>query len=86
MIPLTYDNVDAQVRKYQRRGIDVRWSGWDLVFFKVDNSPGSRRALHSTNGRLRNGEWGFETVITPNEAGNWLVDYRLVRSKGATRR
>lgn len=80
MIVLTYDKVDNFVNKLQNKGVDVRWEGWDMVFFKSD-----KRALRSTNGRYRNGAWGFETTVSPDTAGKWLVDYRLARGNKSAR-
>lgn len=74
MIALSIDKVDNFVAKAQRKGTDVRWNGWDMVFFKPD-----RRALRSPRGRRRGNEWGFETTVSPNEKGMWLVNYRLLR-------
>ena len=74
MIALTIDKVDGFVAKLQRKGIDVLWDGWDMVFFKED-----RRALRSKNGRRRGTRWGFETIVSPDATGKWLVNYRLAR-------
>lgn len=74
MIALTIDKVDGFVAKLQRKGIKVRWDGWNMVFFKPD-----RRALSSARGRRLGSEWGFETVVSPNSDGKWLVNYRLAR-------
>lgn len=74
MIPLTLDKVDRFVAKMQRKGIKVRWDGWDMVFFRQDH-----RAITSPKGRRYGGEWGFETVVSPNSSGKWLVSYRLTR-------
>lgn len=74
MIALTVDKVDGFVAKLQRKGVKVHWDGWNMVFFKED-----RRALSSKHGRRRGEEWGFETVVSPNTQGRWLVNYRLAR-------
>lgn len=74
MIALTIDKVDGFVAKLQRKGVKVRWDGWNMVFFKAD-----RRALRSTKGRRLGDEWGFETVVSPDAKGQWLVNYRLAR-------
>lgn len=74
MIALTYDKVDGFVAKLQRKGVDVRFEGWDIVFFKED-----KRALRSSTGRRLGSRWGFETVVSPNAAGKWLIDYKLAR-------
>lgn len=74
MIAVAFDKVDAYVAKLQRKGINVRWEGWDMVFFKPD-----RRALRSINGRRNGDEWGFETKISPNKNGEWLINYHLAQ-------
>lgn len=74
MIVLNHYKVDNFVAKQQRKGINVRWDGWDMVFFKPD-----RGALRSAKGRRRGDEWGFETRVSPNTNGVWLVRDHLVR-------
>lgn len=78
MIALTIDKVDGFVAKLQRKGVNVAWRGWDIVFFKPD-----QRAKHSVNGRRLGDEWGFETIVTPSEQGTWMVNYRLARGANA---
>lgn len=78
MIALTIDKVDGFVAKLQRKGVDVRWDGWTMVFFKED-----RNALSSKNGRRRGNKWGFETRVSADAAGRWLVNYRLARGANA---
>lgn len=78
MIALTIDKVDGFVSKMQRKGVDVLWDGWDMVFFKED-----RRALSSPKGRRRGNRWGFETRVSPDQRGKWLVNYRLARGANA---
>lgn len=75
MIALTVEKADGFVAKLQRKGVDVRWDGWDMVFFKQED----RKAQRSVNGRRWGDRWGFETRVSPNEQGNWLVNYRLAR-------
>lgn len=74
MIALNVNRVDGFVAKLQRKGVNVRWEGWDMVFFKSD-----RRALRSAKGRRNGGQWGFETRIYPNSKGVWLINPNLTR-------
>lgn len=74
MIALTIKKVDNFVEKLQQKGVQVRWDGWDMVFFNED-----KRAHHSVQGRRLGSKWGFETVVSPNAEGQWLVNYRLAR-------
>lgn len=73
MITLKYRNVDAFVERQQEAGNDVRWDGWDMIFFKPH-----RKAHRSKNGRYRNGRWGFEERVAPNRYGKWKVKEEYV--------
>lgn len=79
MIALTVDKADQFVAKLQRKGVKVRWDGWKMVFFKPDT-----RAERNPSGRRLGSEWGFETVVPPNEQGKWLVNYGLTRGLNAS--
>jgi hypothetical protein len=74
MIALTIDNVDGFVTKLQRKGIDVRWDGWDMVFFNENKG-----ALRNPAGRRLGNRWGFETTVSPDAQGQWLINHRLAR-------
>lgn len=76
MIALTIDKIDGFVAKSQRKGVDVRTEGWNLIF----HNP-HPKAIRSVKGRFSRSteRWGFETTVAPNEAGMWLVDYKLAR-------
>ena len=78
MITLKYRNVDAFVERQQKVGNDVRWDGWDMVFFKPH-----RKAHRSPNGRYRNGQWGFEARVSPNQYGKWKVKEEYVSEDSA---
>jgi len=78
MIALNDKRVDGFVAKLQRKGINVKWDGWTMVFFKED-----RRALRSAKGRRQGDLWGFETRIRPNNKGLWLVNPALTRVENA---
>ena len=62
------------VAKQQGLGNDVRWDGWDIVFFR--EAP---QAVYSKEGVFRNGTYGFDNRVTVNSQGTWEVDYRNVR-------
>lgn len=74
MIALTLEKADNFVEKQKRRNVDVRWDGWNMVFFRQHDG-----ALRSPEGRHRGGEWGFETIVSPNDEGQYLVAYKLTR-------
>lgn len=65
------------VSQQQSLGNDVRWDGWDIVFFRPDE-----RGIHSPSGARRNNTWGFENRFKVNSMGEWVIDPRnLVRHK-----
>lgn len=80
MIALAFDKVDPFVAKQQRKGVQVRWDGWDMVFFKADN-----RAKRNPSGRRLGNAWGFETVVSFNDKGLWMVNPSLLRGTDARR-
>lgn len=57
------------------RGNDVRWDGWDMVFFRAD----PRAVWSADDGAWRNGRYGFEHRVVVNNDGAWEVDLRNVR-------
>jgi hypothetical protein len=83
MIALTIDNADGFVSKLQRKGVDVRWDGWKMIFFREDKgatrNPAGRRIVRNTPDGPVN-VWGFEKVISPNKQGKWLVGSHLTRA------
>lgn len=62
------------VARQQRLGSDVRWDGWDMVFFR-ETPDGAR----NPNGVIRNGRYGFDNRSVVTEAGTWEIDFRNVR-------
>jgi hypothetical protein len=76
-VVLDYKSVDQFVETQKSLGNDVRWEGWDLVFFrKSKNDSGwSKR-----DGAYRNGNWGFPNRIAVGADGKWRVPNRNVRT------
>jgi hypothetical protein len=68
------------VSKQQALGNDVRWDGWDIVFFR--EAP---QAVYSKDGVFRNGTYGFDNRAIVSEKGVWEIDYRNVRRAKRTR-
>lgn len=68
------DYAERFVKKQQRLENDVRWDGWDIVFFRPAPWGAS-----SKNGAYRHGEWGFENRYAVNGDGEWNIDWRDVR-------
>ena len=66
---------DRFVERQQRLGNDVRWDGWEMVFFKAD--PRGKRDVK--NGAVRGGVYGFNNRVSVTDDGTWEVDYRSVR-------
>jgi hypothetical protein len=69
----TLDKAERFVTRQKDNGNDVRWAGWDLVFFAPND-----QAFYSRNGAFRNGSWGYENRVTVNTKGEWEVDRRDV--------
>lgn len=72
---LDYKAAHRFVREQRRSGNDVRWEGWDMVFWKP-----TRHGFTSTNGAFKNGRWGVESRISVNGDGVWMVPKKNVKS------
>ena len=72
-----YDIKEAHslVRKERALGNDVRWDGWDIVFFRPSDN-----GMTSTNGAFKNGRWGFDNRIEVNSEGKWEIETRNIVS------
>lgn len=75
-VVLDYNSVDEFVTTQKEKGNDVRWEGWDLVFFRKsrNHSGWSKR-----EGAYRNDNWGFQTRVTVGNDGKWRVPNRNVK-------
>lgn len=80
MLTLGIKKVEKFVRQQQALGNDLRWDGWDMVFFRP-----AENAVYSKDGAFRNGVWGYENRITVNNNGIWEIDYRNVKHFDRTR-
>ena len=74
MLTLGIKKVDKFVEQQNELGNDVRWDGWDMVFFRP-----SDKGVFSKQGAFRNGVYGFDNRVSPNEQGVWEVDFRNVK-------
>ncbi len=74
MFKVNYKNVDRLVKEQQAKGTDVRWDGWDLVFFRPE-----KHSYSSKHGVYRNGSWGYDNRIAVNESGIYEIDTRNLR-------
>lgn len=62
------------VREQRSIGVDCRWDGWDIVFFRPAD-----HGMFSKDGAFRNGVWGFENRVTVNSEGIWGIDPRNIK-------
>lgn len=74
MLNLDIKAAHRVVREQRAAGNDVRWDGWDMVFFRP-----AEHAIHSKQGAFRNGVWGFDNRVTVNTDGIWSIDERNIR-------
>ena len=74
MLKLDIKSAHRLVNKERSKGNDVRWDGWDIVFFRP-----SDQGRTSPFGAYRNNQWGFDNRVVVNSAGIWEVDDRNVR-------
>jgi len=80
MLSFDIKTAHHMVSKQQALGNDVRWDGWDIVFFRP-----APQAVYSQNGAWRNEQWGFDNRVVVDERGKWNVDPRnLKKSKKRT--
>lgn len=73
-LTLGVKKVDRFVKQQVELGNDVRWDGWDLVFFRPADA-----GIYNKAGAFRNGTWGFDNRVSVNENGVWEVDFRNVK-------
>lgn len=84
MLEFDIKSAHRMVRQQEAMGNDVRWDGWDIVFFRP-----AEHAIHSKDGAFRGGVWGFDNRVVVNSEGIWKVDQRNIkrpRRAGAGRR
>lgn len=79
-LELNYGQAHKFVRDQRRRGNDVRWEGWDILFWKP-NPYGFKQQT----GEFRNGRWGVGTRVTVDNDGKWRVSLSNVKSFRGTR-
>jgi len=58
----------------KQRGIDVRWDGYNLVFFKP-----TPFGFTNPKGEFRNGKWGMKSVVSVDSDGTWKVPTKNVK-------
>ena len=73
---LDYKKAHKFVREQRKKGSDVYWDGWDMVFWKPTNYGWT-----SKNGSFRKGRWGVESRVHLADDGTWTVPQRNVNSR-----
>jgi hypothetical protein len=74
-INLDYDAAHTFVDTSAKSGNDVRWDGWDMVFF----TP-THYGFSNPKGAYRNGRWGMEYRVSADDNGIWKVNHKSVKS------
>lgn len=60
-------NFDLEAtERYESKNENARWEGWTLIVFRPD-----RRGATRPDGAFRNGQWGLEQRVEPNENGRY---------------
>lgn len=75
MLVLNHSEAHKFVREQRRAGNDVRWDGWEMVFW-VPNQHG----FTNPKGAFRRGRWGMQHRIAVGTDGTWRVPNRYVRT------
>jgi hypothetical protein len=68
------------VSEQHEAGSDIRWEGWDIVFFRP-----SELGRTSKQGVIRDGVYGFDNRVVVDSDGVWRVDFRNVKRTKRTR-
>lgn len=74
MLNLDFSSAHKFVREQRRSGNDVRWDGWDIVFWKP-----THHGFTNKNGAFRNNRWGMETRVVVGIDGLWKVPGKNVK-------
>ena len=69
------DDLTRLNSKISRRGQDARWEQWDIVVFRPDHSAAYKAGSNENGERpvFRNGVYGWERRVGPDETGIWKV-------------
>lgn len=61
--------------KISRRGQEARWEAWSIKVFRPDHSAAYKSGTNESGERpvFRNGTYGWERTVEPNDKGIWLV-------------
>lgn len=75
-INVNYNESDKFVSDQRARGVDVSWEGWNMVFWKSNPN-----GFNDKNGAFKNGRWGVQAVVEPDESGEWRVPIKYVTTR-----
>jgi hypothetical protein len=69
------DDLKRLNSKLTPRGQEARWTAWNIVVFRPDNTAAYKGSANEHGERpvFRNGAYGWERTVEPNAEGNWLV-------------
>lgn len=82
---LDYKGAHKFVRSQRQLGNNVRWDGWDVVFWKPTrhgfNTSSRTNGVVNTVGSFdrKKGRWGVETRISVDSNGMWRIPNRHVK-------
>lgn len=78
-IAFDYEGIHTLAAEQAKRGVDVSWDGWTLVFWKPNTN-----GFNDRNGAFKNGKWGVQARVSVDSDGNWRVPikYASTRRKG----
>jgi hypothetical protein len=75
MLVLDHSAAHKFVRDQRRKGSDVRWDGWTMVFWQP-----THHGFTNVKGAYRKGRWGMESRIEVAGDGFWRVPGRNVKT------
>lgn len=74
-VVVSYEESEDFMKSQRRMRNDVRWEGWDMIFFRP-----SPFAISRTDGAFRRGRWGVETRVSPSATtGAYEIPLKNVR-------
>jgi len=75
-VVVNVDGVEQFVTEQTRKGNDVSWDGWTLLFFKANPN-----GFNDKNGAYRNGRWGVQARVDVDTDGLWKIPVKYVSTR-----
>lgn len=75
-IDVGYKKIEKWVKNQVELGNDVRWDGWELVFFFT---PPHATAQNDVSLVRKQDTWGYETRVSVDTDGKWRIPARSVK-------